>query len=119
MKNLLDKIIPPDDPKKVTNWRWFMVIAVGLIIFDSVSGRGGVYSGFGAYASEASVQTLSDKMDRSFVLQLASTLRDLKIEECRANGNKQLIQQHIEEAQQDYIEITNKRYPLTPCKEIV
>jgi len=118
MKNLLDRIIPPDDPKKVTNWRWVMVIALGLVVLNGMSGRGLTY-GVGAYASEASVQSLSDKMDRSFVLQLAATLRDLRKEECRANGNKQLLQQHIEEAQQDYIEITNKRYPLTPCKELV
>ncbi len=115
MNFLVEKLIPPNDPDKVTNWRWFIVIAVGALILNGMSGRGFVY-GVGAYASETEVQSLSDKIDHGLVLQLATTLRDLKKEECRSNGNKAVLQGTIEDYQQQYIEIAGKRYPLPNCE---
>jgi len=116
MKNLFDKIVPPDDPSKVTSWRWFIAIAVMVLLVNGFAGRGLFYD-IGAYASETTVQNLSDKIDRGLVLQLATTLRDLKTQECAANGNKVALQNIIEDYQQQYINIAHVRYPLPPCEK--
>ena len=115
MKSVLDKIVPPDDPSKVNGWRWFIAIAVGLLIINGVSGRGLTY-GLGAYASETALQNTDSKLDRLLTLQIAAALRDLKQEECRANGNKHLLQNTIESYQQQYIEVAGERYPLPRCE---
>lgn len=115
--NLLEKIIPPDDPNKVTNWRWFIVIAVGALILNGMSGRGFLFD-MGAYASESALVSQGSKIDRLLTLQIATTLRDLKQEECRANGSKAVIQEAIEGYQQQYIEIAGARYPLTRCEKV-
>ena len=112
---MLDKLIPPDDPRKVTNWRWFVAIAVALIAVNSIAGRIGMF-GFGAYASAAELQEQSKKIDRLLTISLAQTIRDLRKEECRADGNKRTLQNTIEEYQEQYREITGQRYPLPPCE---
>lgn len=120
---MLDKIIPPDDPKKVTNWRWFLTIAIGIVLLDSVAGRAGIsFLGISSYASaselqeqSAKIDAVDRKIDRSIALQISGILRGLNIEKCRANGNKQTFELTIESYQQDYIDLTGKRYPLPPC----
>ena len=112
---MLDKLVPPNDPEKVTTWRWLIVIVVTMLCLNGFAGRGILYDGMGAYASETALTKQGEKIDRVLVLQTASTLRDLKREECVANGSKAAIQAAIEEIQQDYIKLTGTRYPLL-CK---
>jgi len=112
---MLDKIIPPDDPTKVTRWRWFIAIAVAALVLNGVAGRTGIL-GVGAYAYASDVKEQGQKIDRLLVLQVASSLRDLKKSQCVANGNKDFLDKLIEEYQQQHIELTTARYPLTPCE---
>ena len=113
---LFDKIIPPDDPAKVTRWRWFIFIAVALLLFNASMGRG--FMGIGAYASEHALVSQGVKIDKLLMLQLAQTLRDLKQEECRENGNKTILQRTIEDYQLEYVSVAGKRYPLSNCETI-
>ena len=110
---LIDKLIPPNDAG-VANWRWMIAIAVVLLLVNGAMGRG--FMGIGAYASEHAMVEQGVKIDRLLILQIAQTLRDLKKEECRSNGNKYVILRTIEEYQQQYIEISGSRYPLSQCE---
>ena len=112
MLRLLDKITPPGDA--ITKWRWFIAIAVVLLLVNVAMGRG--LLGIGAYASEGALQTQGTKIDRLLKLQIAATIRELKKEECRSNGNKTLLQDTIEDYQQQYIDVAGKRYPLPRCE---
>lgn len=114
---MLDKIIPPDDPKKVTNWRWFLTIAVALMLLDSIAGRAGIgFLGVSSYASASELEDQGEKIDKMLALQVATILRDLNREKCRANGNRRTIELTIEDYQQEYVEVTGRRYPLPPCE---
>ena len=117
MKSIIDRVIPPDDPKKVASWRWIIAVCVLALLANGVMGRGLTLGGFGAYASETTVQSLSAKIDRGLKLQIATTLRDLKKEECAANGNKAMLQNIIEDYQTQYFDIASERYPLPPCEK--
>lgn len=114
---MLDKLIPPDDPKSVTRWRWVVAIGLGVLLVNGAAGRGMIPLLNGAYASEAALTDQTKKIDKLLKLQIATTLRDLRKEECRANGNKHIIQDTIEEYQQQYIEVAHTRYPLPKCEE--
>ncbi len=116
--NILAKLIPPDDPRKVTNWRWFVVIAIVLLLVNVAVGRGLIFAGIGSYAYAAEVAENSHKIDRIEALSLAQTLRGLREDECRANGNKETIRDTMEQFQQDYHDIKGERYPLLSCKEL-
>lgn len=113
---MLEKIIPPDEPEKIYRWRWAVFIALGLLLINAAAGRG-LFPILPAYASEKALQEQSTKIDRLLKLQIASTLRDLRRQECTANGNRALIQRAIEDYQEDYKEINGGiRYPLPPCE---
>ena len=116
--NLLEKFVPPDDPKKVGRWRWFIAIAVISLILNSVSGRGFLFT-TGSYAYASDVADNGAKIDRLTVLSLAQTLRGLRADECRANGNKETIRATMEQFQQDYIDLQGERYPLLSCRDIL
>ena len=110
---MLERLIPPDEPHKVTRWRWGVFIALGLLLINSAAGRG-IIPGF-AYASEHQVEKQGEKLDKLLALQIASIIRDLRKEECAANGSKSVIQRTIDEYQAQYIEITGRRYPIPQC----
>ena len=115
--NFLQNLIPPDDPDKLNKWRWFIAIALSLTLVDGFIGRGFIFSS-GSYAYASDVVKIEDRMDRMYALSIAATLRDLRVDECRANGNKRVIRNTMEDYQQDYEELKGKRYPLLSCKEI-
>ena len=74
---MLDKIIPPDNPEKVTKWRWFIAIAVALTLFNGIAGRVGI-AGVGAYASANQVKEQGHKLDKLLALQITAILRNLQ-----------------------------------------
>lgn len=117
MKSIIDRVVPPDDPNKVAGWRWVIAVCVLALLANGIMGRGLTLGGFGAYASETTVQSLSEKIDKGLMLQLATTMRDLKKEECVSNGNKAMLQNIIEDYQQQYIDMAHVRYPLPPCEK--
>ena len=109
---MLDKLTPPDTAEG--KWRWYLAIAVAVIFVNSMAGRG--LLGFGEFASAEELQKQGTKMDRILILQIAGNLRDLKREECRANGNKQIIQKTIEDYQEQYRALAGIRFPLGDCE---
>ncbi len=115
--NLMAKLLPPDDPKKLTTWRWLVAVTLILLLFNGGIGRGLLFS-VGSYAYASDVATNGHKIDRILALNIASTLRGLRQDECRANGNKITIRNTMEDYQQDYKEIMGERYPLISCKEL-
>ena len=110
---MIERLVPPDDPKKVTSWRWVVVIVIGALMLNGFAGRGMLFSGVGAYASEHVMQEQAVKIDKVLALQIATMLRDLKKDECVANGNKRALQAAIEDLQLDYVALTGRRYPLS------
>jgi len=68
------------------------------------------------HASASELEKQSSKLDKLLTLNVAATIRDLRKEQCDANGNAGLLDDTIESYQQQYIEITGKRYPLPPCE---
>lgn len=116
--NLLTRLIPPDDPNKVNQWRWFTAIALTLLIFNGAIGRGLMF-GVGSYAYASDVADNGKKIDRILVLNYAREIRNLRADECRANGNKSAIRSAMEQFQQEYSELTGNRYPLLSCQEIL
>ncbi len=115
--NFLQNLIPPDDPVKENRWRWFVAIAVVLLILNGFNGRGLVFTA-GSYAYASDVVKVESKVDRMLALSIASTLRGLRADECRANGNKGIIREVMESYQQEYEDLKGSRYPLLSCKEI-
>lgn len=71
--------------------------------------------GYSNFAKASEVQAVNSKIDRVLEIQIAATLRDLQAEYCRANGNKTVILNTIEEYERQYRDLTGKRYPLPPC----
>lgn len=105
-----------DDPKSLRLWRmWVGVGLVGLWLFFWWA-LGAVPLLGGGFAKAADVKEQGDKMDRMLVLQIASTLRELRKDECTANGNKAFIQGVIEDYQQQYRAVAGERYVLPPCE---
>ena len=47
---MLDKLIPPDDPQKVTAWRYFVAGVVLVLLVNAAVGRGLIAPGM-AYAT--------------------------------------------------------------------
>ena len=112
---LIKELLPPGSP--VTRWRWLIAIAVTALVVNGLAGRGALGSDF-AFASQKEQQQQGEKIDRILKLQIAATLRDLRKQECTANGNKTLILATIEDYQEDYKELNGGvRYPLPPCDD--
>ena len=116
--NFMTKLLPPDDPKKLTQWRWIVAMSLLLLLFNGAIGRGLMFAA-GSYAYASDVATNGQKIDRILALNIASTLRGLREDECRANGNKALIRSTMEDYQQDYEALKGKRYPLISCKDLM
>ena len=111
----IKELLPPGDP--MTRWRFVMVGILIALLLNSAAGRG-VFGGVLQYASAAETRQNSVKIDRILKLQIAQTLRDLREQECRANGNIRLIQDTIEDYQEEYKNLNQgKRYPLPSCDE--
>jgi len=115
-QRVLNRIIPPNSPERVTQWRWFVFIALSIALINGAAGRG-LFPLFDAYASESALSAQTDKIDKLLKMNIAATLRELRKEECSSNGNLRTIQNTIEEYQQQYIDLTNQRYPLPKCDE--
>ena len=115
--NLIAKLIPPDDPRKETQWRWLVFITLVLLLFNGAIGRG-IMLGVGSYAYASDVAKNEKAINRVLVLGYARELRNLRIDECIANGSKSAIRAAMEEFQLDYIELTGIRYPLLSCEEL-
>ena len=115
--NFLQNLIPPDDPRKLNKWRWFIAVALVVLIFDGLSGRGLILPA-GSYAYASDVAQNAKKIDRILVLNYAREIRNLRIDECKANGNKSAIRSAMEQFQQEYKELTGDRYPILSCQEL-
>lgn len=109
-----EKIIPPDDPGKLATWRGFVAVFILVLIADALSGRGWILP-FGEYAYAEEMAEQAEKIDRILAMQIASALRDLRVEQCRSN--ERIIADTIEDYQQEFREVTGERYPLPPCRE--
>jgi hypothetical protein len=72
--------------------------------------------GYARFATASEVKLVEAKIDRVLQIQIASTLRSLQMEYCRANGNKQTIADTIEDYEREYRELTGERYPLPKCE---
>jgi hypothetical protein len=117
----LEKIVPPGDP--FATWRFWIAMFVVMLSLNGLSGRGSIW-GLGQYAYASDVQEQGrkidqqgKKIDRILTLQIASTLRSLRQDECRSNGNRSVIQSTIEDYQQQMLSITGNRYPLPSCEK--
>ncbi len=113
---LLEKLLPPDDPHRLTQWRWILAMCVMALVLNAAIGHNVL--GFGGFAYAADVENNGKKIDRMLVLSLATTLRNLRIDECRANGSRSAIRSTMEVFQQEYKELTGSRYPLPQCDEL-
>ena len=96
--NFLQNLIPPDDPDKVNKWRWFIAIGLSLLLVDGFIGRGLLIDS-GSYAYASDVTKVESKVDRMLALSIATTLRGLRSDECRANGSKAALQDTMERHQ--------------------
>ena len=76
-----------------------------------------IFIGYASFARAADVQLVEAKVDRVLELQLSTTLRNLQLQYCVANGNRIIIATLIDDYQREYRGLTGKRYPLPQCEK--
>lgn len=108
LSRFLKFIVPPNDSKDVTPWRWGIFFCVLILLLNAASGRGFVV-GYGAYAAQADVMIILE-------LQYAETIRNLHLQICAMRPDRNpTLENALEDYQHRYADLTGRRYPLSNC----
>ena len=82
-----------------------------------IAGWAAIVLGAANFARAAEVKVVEEKVDRVLELQLSTTLRNLHIQYCVANGNKIVIASLIDDYQIEYRDLTGSKYLLHKCEK--
>lgn len=107
----LKQLIPPDqdDHKGQSRWRWYIFIAVLLLLVHAGASSGLLPGGFGEHAPAADLKIVLE-------LQIAETIRELQKEKCEMPPERRgRMERVIDDYQRRYKEITGQRYPVQRC----
>lgn len=93
MVDLLDKMIPPDDPRALNKWRWFVAIGVILSLCGNVAlfayliGAPGAGQGF---ATMEEFAILKEEQKQIFLDNLTARINNTRVTQCEAviEGNQ-------------------------------
>lgn len=106
--DFLKYIVPPSGAQSVRPWRWYIFIAICLLLINGAAGRG-IVAGYGAYAARSDVREILE-------LQYAETIRNLHQQICDIKpARNPTLENTLEDYQRRYADLTERRYPLPQC----
>lgn len=129
VKDVLAELFPPDVPR-IVRWRLVVAGVMTFMVFH-ILWACGLLPGVSGFAQADDVYTKfekiqekledADKVQKKILQsQLAAQLRDLHKIRCASTDEHvtMRLDRDIDEAQQEYREVSGERYPLPPCRDL-